>query len=75
VCSTIGAEGVRSGEGTGLLVADDPAGQVEALLRLTDPDVNVTTSEEASAHFGERYARKAAFAAYDAALGLDMDYR
>jgi len=75
VCSTVGAEGVRSGEGTGLLVADDPDGQVEALLHLTDPAVNVATSEEALAHFTERYARKAAFAAYDAALGLDVDYR
>jgi len=75
VCSTVGAEGVRSGEGTGLLVADEPDGQVEALMHLTDPVANLVASEEASAHFAERYARKAAFAAYDAALGLDVDYR
>ena len=75
VSSTVGAEGVQHGEGTGLLVADDAAGQVEALLRLTDPVTNLRASKEASAHFAERYTRKAAFAAYDAALGLEMDYR
>lgn len=75
VSTTVGAEGVRTGDGTGVLVADGPAAQAAALLHLVDPDVNRTVSGQALAHFTERYARKAAFAAYDAALGLDVDFR
>jgi glycosyltransferase involved in cell wall biosynthesis len=60
----VGAEGIRAGDGTGVVVErieDFP----EAMRRLTDAAVNAEVSRDARAHHASTYARPAAFARYD----------
>ena len=68
VSTSLGAEGIDSGPGTGVLVADDPRGLAEALGALTDQAYNSAVSEAAGRHFDRVYSRAAVFAAYDSAF-------
>lgn len=70
VSTPLGADGVASGRGTGVLTPDGVEATVEELLRLTDADQNRRESTAALTHYARRYSREAAFAAYDEALGL-----
>lgn len=69
ISTSIGAEGIASGPGTGVLVADDPGGLAGLLRESTEPERNGTLSDEAGKHFDRVYARLAVFAAYDVAFG------
>lgn len=69
ISTSIGAEGIASGPGTGVLVADDPGGLAGLLRESTEPERNGTLSDEAGKHFDRVYARPAVFAAYDVAFG------
>ncbi|MCX2932690.1 glycosyltransferase family 4 protein [Mycobacterium sp. CVI_P3] len=68
VSSRIGAEGIASGPGTGILVADDPAETADLLCSLTSPARNAEVSREAGDHFLRTYSRQAVFEAYDDAF-------
>lgn len=68
VSTSVGAEGIASGPGTGVLVADDAAGLAESLCSLTDPGRNADCSAEAAEHFRTTYARPAVFARYAVAF-------
>jgi glycosyltransferase involved in cell wall biosynthesis len=70
VSTPLGADGVASGRGTGVLTPADVDAWVEELLRLTDEAQNERESVAALTHYARRYSREAAFAAYDEALGL-----
>jgi hypothetical protein len=70
VSTPIGAEGIASGPGTGVLIGRRPAELVELLCSLTDPGVNAEISAQAHEHFSATYSRPAVFAAYDAAFGV-----
>ncbi len=70
VSSPIGAAGMAHGPETGIFLAPDVRSTVEAVLRLTDPQVNHRASEAAEAHFARHYSREAAFACYDRAFGF-----
>ena len=69
ISTSIGAEGIAGGPGTGVLVADDPGGLAGLLRESTEPERNGTLSDEAGKHFDRVYARPAVFAAYDVAFG------
>ncbi|GAA1861173.1 hypothetical protein GCM10009836_46660 [Pseudonocardia ailaonensis] len=68
--TTLGAEGVRSGAGSGIVVADGPADLAAAAALLAEPEHNLRLSEEAGGHFRRRYAQDAVNETYDRALGL-----
>lgn len=70
VSTPVGAEGVASGPGTGIVVARNPAEIAGALLMLTDPARNAEISAEAEAHFRTTFSRESVFRAYDAAFAL-----
>src|SRR3954452_1771851 len=70
VSTPLGADGVASGRGTGVLTPEDVNAWVAELLRLTDAEQNRRESTAALTHYARRYSREAAFAAYDEALGL-----
>lgn len=70
VSTAIGADGVESGPGTGVLMADDAAGLAELLLRATDLRSSAQLVAAAREHFARRYSRDAVFARYDAVFGL-----
>ncbi|MCH9699943.1 MAG: glycosyltransferase family 4 protein [Actinomycetia bacterium] len=70
VSTTVGAEGIASGPGTGILVGDGPGEITDLLCALTDEACNARTSSEARAHFLEKYSRQAVFDAYDAAFAV-----
>ncbi|TPG34233.1 glycosyltransferase family 4 protein [Mycolicibacterium hodleri] len=70
VSSSIGAEGISSGAGTGILVGADPAALADLLYSLTDPHRNAEASADARRHFQASYSRAAVFAAYDNAFDL-----
>jgi glycosyltransferase involved in cell wall biosynthesis len=70
VSTPLGADGVASGRGTGVLTPADVESTVAELLRLTDVAENRRESAAARAHHTRRYGREAAFAAYDQAFGL-----
>ena len=69
VSTAVGAEGIASGPGTGVLVADEPDGLVALLCSLTDPTRNAEVSRDAAEHFRTTYARAAVFERYDTAFG------
>ncbi|AQT78576.1 glycosyl transferase family 1 [Mycolicibacterium litorale] len=69
VSTPVGAEGIDSGPGTGVLVGTEPAELAELLCSLTDPARNAEVSDQARAHFAAAYARAAVFTAYDSAFG------
>ncbi|MFY9337068.1 MAG: glycosyltransferase family 4 protein, partial [Mycobacterium sp.] len=71
VSTAVGAEGIASGPGTGVLVADEPAGFAELLYQLTDPVRNADLSEQAAGHFQRTYSRSAVFDRYDLAFSLN----
>jgi glycosyltransferase involved in cell wall biosynthesis len=71
VSTPIGAEGIDSGPGTGVLVSGEPAEFADLLCSLTDRARNAEISEQARAHFLAKYSRQAVFAAYDDAFGAD----
>lgn len=70
VSTTVGAEGIASGPGTGILVGDEPSEITDLLCALTDQARNAETSSDARAHFSEKYSRQAVFDAYDTAFAL-----
>lgn len=70
VSTNVGAEGIASGPGTGILVADTAAGLAERLCSLTSVEHNAVASREAREHFASTYARDAVFEAYDSAFTL-----
>ncbi|WP_308207139.1 glycosyltransferase family 4 protein [Mycolicibacterium psychrotolerans] len=70
ISTTIGADGVHSGPGTGVMVADGDAEFADLLLEATVPTNNADLSAAASEHFEQRYSRTAVFTEYDAAFGL-----
>lgn len=65
VSTTVGAEGIASGPGTGIVVADDPPAMAEALCSLVAIEENLKRSAEAREHFETTYSRDAVFRAYD----------
>ncbi|MCG7596284.1 glycosyltransferase family 4 protein [Mycobacterium sp. PSTR-4-N] len=65
VSTTIGAEGIASGPGTGIVVADEPRAMADALCALVPVDENRRCSREAREHFATTYSREAVFRAYD----------
>lgn len=70
VSTPVGAEGIASGPGTGILVATEPAELAELLCSLTDPAHNAELSDQARGHFAASYSRAAVFSAYDSAFGV-----
>ncbi len=70
VSTPLGADGVASGRGTGVLTPADVESTVDELVRLCDVDENRRESRAALDHHARRYGREAAFAAYDEAFGL-----
>lgn len=70
VSTPVGAEGIASGTGTGVLVGREPAELTGLLCALTDPARNAEVSAEAQAHFRRTYSREAVFAAYDQAFSV-----
>ena len=70
VSTEVGAEGIESGPGTGLLVASDPAETAELLCSLTSVEYNAQVSREAREHFVSTYSRESVFNLYDAAFTL-----
>ncbi|AKK25968.1 glycosyltransferase family 4 protein [Mycobacterium sp. EPa45] len=73
VSTPIGAEGIASGPGTGVLLGRQPAEFVELLCSLTEPAVNAEISAQAREHFRTTYSRSAVFAAYDTAFSVCRD--
>lgn len=70
VSTHIGAEGIASGPGTGILVADTPNGMAGQLCSLTSVEHNAAVSKAAREHFTSTYARQAVFEVYDSAFSL-----
>ncbi|WNG86970.1 glycosyltransferase family 4 protein [Mycobacterium sp. ITM-2016-00317] len=70
VSTRVGADGVETGPGMGVLVGDGDAGLAELLLSVTDTRFNRRLSAEAAEHFSMRYSRRAVFDCYDAAFGF-----
>lgn len=71
VSTPIGAEGIASGAGTGVLVGSEPTEITQLLCALTDPVRNSEVSSAARAHFLQTYSRQAVFEAYDVAFAVD----
>jgi glycosyltransferase involved in cell wall biosynthesis len=70
VSTPLGADGVASGRGTGVLTPADVESWVDELVRLCDVEQNRGESSAALAHHARRYGQEAAFAVYDEAFGL-----
>ena len=70
VSTPIGADGIASGPGTGILIGQEPAELADLLCSATDPAVNAELSSDARDHFQSTYSREGAFAAYDAAFAV-----
>ncbi|MFV8165930.1 glycosyltransferase [Mycobacterium sp. 134] len=70
ISTTVGADGVATGEDAGILVADDQLEMAEQLLELTNARRNVALSVAAHEHFVRSYSRAAVFDCYDKAFGL-----
>ena len=68
VSSTIGAHGINSEDGSGVLIGDSPEAFAEHLLTLADPVRNAEQSEAALAHFAREFARDAVMRRYDRAF-------
>jgi Glycosyl transferases group 1 len=71
VGTPLGADGVESGPGTGVLTPETVEETVTELLRLTDVEENRLESKAAGMHFARRYRREAAFASYAQAFGFE----
>lgn len=70
VSTTVGADGIAAGPGTGITEADTPEAFAAALAELADPERGAPAGEDAREHYRRSYARDVVFAAYDRALGL-----
>lgn len=70
VSTPIGAHGIDSGDGTGLLVGDSSGEFAAQLLSLVDPECNAEFSEAALAHFARAYSRDAVMGRYDRAFSI-----
>jgi glycosyltransferase involved in cell wall biosynthesis len=70
VSSPVGVSGIANGDQAGILVAAEPQAMAEAMVRLTDPEVNKALSAAAAAHFAAYYASPAVFARYDEVFAL-----
>ncbi|PRC47416.1 glycosyl transferase family 1, partial [Mycobacterium sp. ITM-2017-0098] len=70
VSTHIGAEGIASGPGTGILVADTANGMAEQLCSLTSVEHNAVVSKAAREQFTSTYTRHAVFEVYDSAFTL-----
>lgn len=70
VSTPVGAEGIESGPGTGILVARAPGETADLLCSLTSVERNAEVSDEARAHFGSTYSRQAVYKVYDSAFAL-----
>lgn len=70
VSTPIGAEGITSGPGTGVLVGSEPVEIATLLHSLTGPDRNAEVSADAERHFQTTYSREAVFEVYDTAFAL-----
>jgi glycosyltransferase involved in cell wall biosynthesis len=70
VSTEVGAEGIESGPGTGVLIANEPAETADLLCALTSVERNAEASNEARAHFASAYSRQAVFRVYDSAFAL-----
>jgi len=70
VSSPIGAAGMAHGPETGVFLATDVRGTVDAMLWLTDPQINRRASQAAETHFARRYSREVVFACYDRVFGF-----
>jgi len=68
--TTVGAEGVESGPGTGIVVTDGVDDLAAGAVELADPVRNKELSEEAAEHFRRSYAQDAVYATYDRVFGL-----
>lgn len=71
VGTLLGADGVESGPGTGVLTPETVSETVDELLRLTDVEENRLESKSAAMHFARNYRREAAFASYAQAFGFE----
>lgn len=65
VSTPVGAEGIDSGPGTGVLVGQSPVEFADLLASVVDAARNAQLSAEAHAHFAQTYSRDAVFQAYD----------
>ena len=70
VSTPVGAEGIASGPGTGVLVGREPGELAGLLASLTDTALNAEVSAEARTHFLATYSRQAVFDVYDTAFAL-----
>lgn len=70
VSTTVGAEGIASGPGSGIVVADDAAEAADALCSLTSVARNAQCSGEARHHFASTYSRQAVFEVYDEVFAI-----
>ncbi len=70
VSTQVGAEGIASGPGSGILVGRDADEIAGLLCSLTNPDRNAEVSADARIHFRATYSREAVFKVYDAAFSL-----
>ncbi len=68
VSTSVGAEGISSGPGTGILVADAPGETADLMCSLTSTERNAHVAQEAAAHFAATYSRESVFEVYDAAF-------
>lgn len=70
VSTSVGADGIDAGPGSGLSIGDTPREFAAALLALTAAEENAAASASAARHYAARYARSAVLAEYDRAFGL-----
>lgn len=70
VSTEVGAEGIASGPGTGILIAHEPAETADLLCSLTSVEWNSQLSREAREHFVSTYSRQSVFEVYDSAFAL-----
>lgn len=70
VSTPVGAEGIDSGAGTGVLVGQTPEEFADLLASVVEPARNAQLSADAHAHFAQTYSRPAVFEAYDEAFTL-----
>lgn len=70
VSTPIGAEGISSGPGSGVLIGRDAGEFADVLCSLTDRERNAEVSADARTHFEATYSRDAVFTVYDTAFSL-----
>jgi Glycosyl transferases group 1 len=65
LATSVGAEGVRTGDGYGIVVQDDIARFPVEMERLAEAGTNMRLSAAARGHFTNTYARRAVYRHYD----------